>query len=250
MSSHAAGTATIGCFYSTSPTTCLDSDVKHIILQGTSMSTPHVAGAVALMLAQNATLTSDQVETALANNTWGYGKLAIDLAIGGVGSSPPPSHTPLPPTGVTSVPGPGSTSVTVSWSAITNDIYLDGYNVYQSTTSGGPYNLVNSSPVSANSFTVTGLKLSTTYYFAVKSVDTLGLESAPSKEVNATTQPPPPPSSSSGCAMIDLSHGGPSDPLEAISYLLTLFRPLILIRMFRRRRARSGIEPFSLSGLS
>ena len=162
----------------------IDPDGVHVLIQGTSMSTPHVTGASALLLA--IILTSDQVKTALEftrtdsftgatpNNTWGYGKLAVDLAIAGVGSSPPLSHTPVTPTGVAAAAGPDS--ATISWTRITNDIYLDGYNVYQSTASGGPYTKANSNIVSTNSFTVTGLTAGTPYFFVVTSLDTLILK--------------------------------------------------------------------------
>ena len=260
MSTYAARTTTAGvCFDITSfpnpSNRCLDPDVRHIIFQGTSMSAPHVTGAVALMLAQNASLTSDLVKTALTdhtlvdsstgstpNNTWGYGKLAIDKAIASVGSSPPPGHGPPAPTGVKAVPGPGSKSATLSWSAITNDIYLDGYNVYLATVGGGPYALVNSSLVTATSLKVQGLTVGTKYYFVVTSVDTPGIESAPSAEVNATPVASPSSSSGGGCGMIDLSQSGPSNPAEAISYLLSMFLPLVLIRLLRRRHDRGSID--------
>lgn len=233
-----------------------DPDGVHVLAQGTSMSTPHVTGAVALMLAQNATLTSDQVKAALTanghtrtdsftgstpNNTWGYGKLAIDQAITSVVSNNPPSSpTPTVPTGVSAVAGPGS--ATISWDGIANDIYLDGYNVYRSTTSGRSYAKANLSIVTTNSFTVTGLTAGTLYFFVVTSLDTPGVESANSMEVTATPAPAP---NSGGCGAIDLSQGRPSNPSEAISYLLPFFLPLVLIRIFRRHRAGTGVAPIS-----
>lgn len=257
MSSHAAGTATTGvCFDLTSPTKCLDPDGEHIIFEGTSVSTPHVTGAAALLLAQDATLTSDLVKAALTgntrtdsftgstpNDTWGYGKLAVDLAMAGVGSNLPPGHTPVPPTGISAVAGSGS--VKVSWTKIANDIYLNGYNVYLGTTQGGPYpTKASSSLISANtnSMTITGLTSGITYYFVVTSVDTPGLESGKSTEVSATPSSPPSAGGGGGCGSIDLTHSGPFNPSEAISYLLTLFLPLVLIRILRRRRSRCGIQ--------
>jgi subtilisin family serine protease len=249
MSSHAAGTLTTGvCFAASNQ--CLDPDGQHIVFQGTSMSTPHVTGATALLLAQNATLTSDQVKTALEltrtdsftgstpNNTWGYGKLAVDLAIAGVGSSPPLGHTPSPPTVLSAVAGPDL--ATISWTGITNDIYLDGYNVYESTASGGPYTKANSNIVSTNSFTVTGLTAGTPYFFVVTRLDTPNLESIDSTKMTAT--PTTPSSGGGGCGMIDLRRGGPSNPFEPISYLLTLFLPLVLIRLLRRRRDWNRVD--------
>jgi beta-lactam-binding protein with PASTA domain len=101
MSSFAAGTKSGGCFDASTPNQrpaiCRDPDGRHLIMQGTSMAAPHVTGAVALMLAQDPTLTAFEVKNALIvtartdnftdnplptpNNTWGYGRLAIDLAI-------------------------------------------------------------------------------------------------------------------------------------------------------------------------
>lgn len=98
MSSYAAGTDTQTCFVDAASgqndrSQCLDVDGMHVVSQGTSMAAPHVTGAVALLLAQNPTLNPCQVKLALANsrtdqftsfvpnNSWGFGKLAIDLAI-------------------------------------------------------------------------------------------------------------------------------------------------------------------------
>jgi minor extracellular serine protease Vpr len=244
MSSHAAGTDTGVCFASS--TKCLDPDKQHIVIQGTSMATPHVTGAAALLLAKNATLTSDQVKTALENaqvdgftgpvvpnDTWGYGKLAVDMAITTVGSNAPPSHTPDPPLNVAAAAGSGST--TVSWQAMTNDIYLDGYNVYQSTSSGGPYTKANSSVLSASStsFKVTGLTVGTPYYFVVRSVDTPGIESGDSLEVTDT---PTKSSGGGGCGSIGPT--GPSNRIGAVVFVLSLFLPLLFIRVRGRLRLR------------
>lgn len=75
--------------YSADPARIAD-DGKHRLTQGTSMSAPHVTGALALFLDKDSSLTSrdalealivsawDDVETGIVpNTTWGYGKLNI-----------------------------------------------------------------------------------------------------------------------------------------------------------------------------
>jgi len=67
----------------------------HVLMQGTSMSCPHVSGAVALLLQADPELTPDEVEdifrrsaradeytgTDLPHPTWGYGKLDVQSAL-------------------------------------------------------------------------------------------------------------------------------------------------------------------------
>jgi hypothetical protein len=75
---------------------CVD---RYVAEQGTSMAAPHVAGVIALMLAQKPTLTIDEIKTLLKTNTrpppalppgwptsselWGAGKVDAVAAVGG-----------------------------------------------------------------------------------------------------------------------------------------------------------------------
>lgn len=74
-------------------------------------------------------------------------------------------------------------SVTLSWiaSASTN---VAGYDVYSSTTSGGPYNLV-ATWVTLTSYTDLSVTAGQTYYYVVAAVSSAGQESAYSNEVKA-----------------------------------------------------------------
>jgi hypothetical protein len=92
-------------------------------------------------------------------------------------------HNPVPVLGVTL---PVSYSVTLAWnpSLSTNIV---GYNVHYGLASG-VYNSVAS--VTGTNVTITGLAAGTTYYFAVTTVDALGVESPFSNETSYTTGSP------------------------------------------------------------
>ena len=93
-----------------------------------------------------------------------------------------PATTADVPANLTATPSEGQVSgqVALSWVA------LDGataYNVYRSTTNGGPYAPI-ASPTT-NNYTDTGLQNGTTYFYVVTSTNVFG-ESANSIQVNAT----------------------------------------------------------------
>lgn len=123
--------------------------------------------------------TTSFVDPAAANGDRQYYVVSAVNASGESGNSPEASALPLAiPTGVVAVPGNGQ--VQVSW--MQNS--AQSYNVWRSTSSGGPY--VLSGNTTATSFLVAGLANATTYFFAVSAVDHGGNESRLSAEASAT----------------------------------------------------------------
>lgn len=93
---------------------------------------------------------------------------------------------PLAGTGV----APLAHSVDIAWDASTSAT-LQGYNVYRSTVSGGPYSKI--SPTVATStllFTDTTPVSGKQYFYVVTAVDTSGVESAASTQVAVTIPVP------------------------------------------------------------
>ncbi len=83
-------------------------DNLHFMLAGTSMASPHVTGAVALLFDMNPGLNPDEVIKLIRNNaktdsftgpvpnnTWGYGKLNIIKALENLSSAEPDKNPPI-----------------------------------------------------------------------------------------------------------------------------------------------------------
>jgi chitinase len=95
---------------------------------------------------------------------------------GGGGSSD--TQAPSTPSGLT-VTGHTSSSVSLSWSASTDNVGVSGYEVYQGSSSA--------TTVAGTSATVSGLSASTAYSFKVRAKDAAGNLSAFTSTVSATT---------------------------------------------------------------
>jgi hypothetical protein len=95
-----------------------------------------------------------------------------------------PNSTGTAPGVVTGVSATGGTNqVALAWTAVAG---ATAYNVYRSTTIGGPETLV-ASGVTTNSFTNTGLASGTTYYYRVAATNAYGT-GPQSNQVSATTR--------------------------------------------------------------
>lgn len=157
-------------------------------LSGTSMSSPHVAGVVALILQKTPTFTVDQVKEALyftaVDVGRGDGNGRVD-AWGAVNYAAPALDI-TPPAISNIVTIPSSTSATITWA--TNELATSKVDYGLADT----YGSFVSDPtlVTSHSMELTGLSSSTTYHFKVTSEDSSG-NSASSADLTFTTTAPP-----------------------------------------------------------
>jgi len=105
----------------------------------------------------------------------------IESAYSNEATATPTQPLPAAPEDISAVAGDGQ--VLVGWSPVDS---ASGYNVYQSTISGGPYTLVGTD-VSADCFLDTLLTDGTTYYYVVTALNAVG-EGPDSSEIAATPQ--------------------------------------------------------------
>jgi hypothetical protein len=128
---------------------------------------------------------------ALNGTKYYYVVRAVDTSTNASGNSNEASATPTAGPDITPPPvpsglnaSPGNTTASLTWSAvIASD--LAGYNVYRSTTTGGPYSKINTALVTSPSYADSGLTNDTTYFYVVRSVDTSTNESGNSNQTSA-----------------------------------------------------------------
>ncbi|GMU96789.1 S8 family serine peptidase [Ignavibacterium album] len=178
------------------------------LLSGTSMASPHVAGAIALLKQFAPTLTGQQIKFALYNTAIdlgaagednNYGTGLIDLVAAMMSLGTPDS---VPPTTITdlSVTNPTSNSLRLTWTAPL-DTSMGGVTQYDVRWSLSPitdttsfyaaspltYPGVPGAPGTPQELIVSGLNFNTTYYFAIRSRDAWGNWSDVSNSPSGTT---------------------------------------------------------------
>ncbi|MFC5703157.1 carbohydrate binding domain-containing protein [Cohnella faecalis] len=99
---------------------------------------------------------------------------------GTIVSGAPDSQAPTAPTNLTST-AKTDTTVSLSWTASTDNVGVTGYDIYQGTTKIGTS--------TTTSYTATGLSGNTAYSFTVKARDAAGNVSAASSALSVTTNP-------------------------------------------------------------
>jgi hypothetical protein len=84
--------------------------------------------------------------------------------------------------------GTGIHAVSLSWTASTSTVA--GYNVYRAGQSGGPYTLLNSALLTGTTYADATVQAGQTYYYVVTAVNSAGLKSQYSNQVQAAVPSP------------------------------------------------------------
>ncbi len=105
------------------------------------------------------------------------------------GGIPPRPDTVAPAAPVGLAATAAGSRVVLDWSDA-SETDVEGFDVYRSTTAGGPYTKLNAEPVAASAFIDATVAAGQTYYYTVLAVDTAENLSPPSAEASATTQVP------------------------------------------------------------
>jgi hypothetical protein len=142
-------------------------------VSGAGVSATGMSGSTTLAPGQSATLTAGFAPTVASSMTGA-------ITITSNATNAPSVTVPVTGTGVSAV----SHSVALTWQPSSSS-GVSGYYVYRATASGGPYARVDSSAVGGTSYTDTGVSAGVTYYYAVTTLGTDGIESGYSNQVKA-----------------------------------------------------------------
>jgi N-acetylmuramoyl-L-alanine amidase-like protein/fibronectin type III domain protein len=143
-------------------------------VSGATITTPNIAGH------------RDYLATACPGDTFYPTLPAIrrEVATRIAGTTPAPDTTPpSAPTALTATPG--RTQVTLTWNAAVDDVGVDNYQIWRSTSPTTGF--AQAGTATATTFTIGSLPRRTTYYFQVRAIDTSGNIGPFSTTVSART---------------------------------------------------------------
>ena len=155
-------------------------------IDGTSMATPHVAGAAARILSEFPNSTPAQVWTKLSAQA-----TAVNFIPGNSQDAKRLLHLDAPPSAISNLAAnAGDGSVSLTWSAPTQNggKPVNGYlvQVFNSKKASLPNSTVNVTGGSSTSATISGLTNGTAYYFNVIATNIVGSGLVASVKVTAT----------------------------------------------------------------
>jgi hypothetical protein len=145
--------------------------ISSVSVSGAGFNASGISTGLILTPGQTATLSATFTPAATGSVT---GSVTVTS-----NASNSPDTIALSGTGVAQV----NHSVSLSWTASTS--VVTGYNSYSSTTSGGPYTKLTTTPVAATTYADTAVQAGQTYYYVVTSVNSSGVESGYSNEISA-----------------------------------------------------------------
>lgn len=158
--------------------------------EGTSMASPHVSGAAALLVAAGVSgpdavrqileSTAKDKGTAGWDSTYGWG--IVNAAAALQATVTPDTEPPTAPTNLTAT-AVSSSRIDLAWSASSDNVGVTGYKVFRDAA--------QIAATAARSYSDTGLAPSTTHSYYVVAFDAASNESAPSNTASATTLPAP-----------------------------------------------------------
>jgi len=159
--------------YSTYPTSLsTELDIRgYKSKTGTSMAAPLVTGTAALLRSVDPDLTTGEIKEIILNSVDPVSGMSSQLITGGrlnvYKAVSQIADLPAPPTGVT-VSVASASSLKVSWTKATG---VSGYVIWYATSENGKYKKIDK--VSGTSYTHKNLAAGTTYYYKIRSYNTI-----------------------------------------------------------------------------
>lgn len=155
--------------------------VGYVLYRSTTSGGPYIQQNSALIS------TTSYIDSSVSNGTTYYYVVA---SVGGDYQQSPYSNeasaTPyVTPPSLSAMPGDGS--AVLAWTYA----YPATFNLFRSTTSGGPYTCITPTPLTGSTYTDSGLANGTTYYYVATAIEN-GLSSGNSNQAAATPSSIPP----------------------------------------------------------